>query len=90
MGFDQTFINEWFDNSGIIIDSLANTLEKKNLGKQLLYTGWECFAKTLRDIKPTDLIKYFIDLKPNARPFYFKIPHYTKKDANFVTVFFQK
>ena len=53
---DQTFIDQWFDGSGITIGSMADTLEKKSLSNRLLYTWRECFAKTLRDVKPTDLI----------------------------------
>ena len=80
---DQAVINQWFDNSGITIGRMANTLEKQNLSKRLLYTWQECFAKTLRDVKPTDLIEHSIDLKPNAHVI-------RKKNANFVTASFQK
>lgn len=76
---NQTIINEWFDNSGITIDSMADTLEKKNLSKPLLYTWQDCFLKSLRDVKPTNLIEHSIDLKPNACLSYLKIPGYTKK-----------
>lgn len=79
VGMDQTFIEQWFDGSGITIGSMADTLEKKSLSKRLLYTWRECFAKTLRDVKPT----HFIDLKPNARPSYSKIPRYTEKERQF-------
>ncbi len=80
---DQVVINEWFDDSGITIGSMADTVEKRNRGKRLLYTWRECFAKTLRDVKPTDLIEHSIDLKPNARPSYSKIPRYTEKERQF-------
>lgn len=80
---DQAVINQWFDDSDITIGSMADTMEKQNLSKRLLYTWQECFAKTLRDVKPTDLIEHSIDLKPNARPFYFKIPRYTEKECQF-------
>ena len=80
---DQGVVNEWFDNSGITIGSMADTMEKQNRSKRLLYTWRECFAKTLRDVKPTDLIEHSIDLKPNARPSYSKIPRYTEKERQF-------
>lgn len=83
VGMDQTVIDQWFDGSGITIGSMADTLEKKSLSKRLLYTWRECFAKTLRDVKPTDLIEHSIDLKPNARPSYSKIPRYTEKERQF-------
>ena len=35
---DQAVINQWFDDSGITIDSMADTMEKQNLSKRLLYT----------------------------------------------------
>ncbi len=44
---DQVVMNKWFDDSGITIGSMADTVEKQNQGKRLLYTWWECFAKTL-------------------------------------------
>lgn len=77
---EQAVINEWFDDSGITIGSMANTVEKQNLGKRLLYTWRECFAKTLTNVKPTDFIEHSIDLKPNARLSYSKIPRYTEKE----------
>ena len=85
---DQAVINQWFDDSGITIGSMANTMEKQNLSKRLLYTWQECFAKTLRDVKPTDLIEHSIDLKPNARPSYSKIPRYTEKERQFCDCIF--
>ena len=45
---------------------------------------------TLRDVKPSDLIEHYIDFKPNTRLSYSKIPRYTEKKRQFVTVFFQK
>ena len=80
---DQAVINQWFDNSDITISSMADIMEKQNLSKRLLYTWQECFAKTLRDVKPTDLIKHSITFKPNAHPSYFKILHYTEKERQF-------
>lgn len=82
-GTDQVVVNEWFDNDDITIGSMMDTMEKQNLSKRLLYTWRECFANKLRDIKPTDLIKYFIDLKPNVQSLYLKIPCYTKKERQF-------
>ena len=85
---DRAVINQWFDDSGITIGSMADTLEKQNLSKRLLYTWQECFAKTLKDVKPTDLIKHSIYLKPNARPFYSKILRYTEKERQFCDCIF--
>ncbi len=79
----QAIINQWFDDSGITIGSMADTMEKQNLSKRLLYTWQECFSKTLRDIKSTNLIEHFIDLKPNACPSYSKIPLYNEKERQF-------
>ncbi len=62
---------------------MVDTMEKQNLSKGLLYTWQECFAKMLRDIKPTDLIEHSIDLKPNASPSYSKIACYTEKERQF-------
>ena len=45
MGVDQKIIDQWFDGSGITIDSMADTLEKKNLGKRLLYTWREILLR---------------------------------------------
>ena len=80
---DQAVINQWFDDSGITIGSMADTMEKQNLNKRLLYTWQECFAKILRDVKPINLIEHSINLKPNAHPSYSKIPHYTEKKRQF-------
>ena len=62
---------------------MVDNVEKENLSKRLLYTWYEFFAKTLRDIKPTNLIEHSIDLKPNVRPFYSEIPRYTEKERQF-------
>ena len=47
---NQVVMNNWFDNSGITIGSMADTVEKQNLNNRLLYIWRECFAKTLRDV----------------------------------------
>ena len=69
---------------------MADTMERQNLSKRLLYIWQECFAKTLRDIKPTNLIEHSIDLKPNARSSCSKIPHYTEKERQFYERIFPK
>lgn len=69
---------------------MADTVNKQHLRKRLSYTWRECFAKTLRDVKPTGLIEHSIDLKPNARPSYSKIPCYTKKECQFCDRIFAK
>ena len=80
---DQAVINQWFDDSGITISSMADIMEKHNLSKKLLNTWQECFAKTLRDIKPTNFIKHSINLMLNGSPSYSKIPRYTEKERQF-------
>ncbi len=37
VGEDQKIIDQWFDDSGITIGNMADTLERKNLSKRLLY-----------------------------------------------------
>ena len=69
---------------------MADTLEKQNLSKQFLYTWWKCFAKTLRNIKPTDFIKHSINLKPKVCSSYLKISHYTEKKRQFCDRIFLK
>lgn len=83
MAVDQANINQWFNDTGITIRKIADTVEKQNLSERLLYTWQDCFAKTLRDIKPTDLIGHSINLKPNAHSSYSKIPCYTEKERQF-------
>lgn len=68
---------------------MADTLEKQNLSRRLLYTWQNCFAKMLRDVKPTDFIDS-IDLKPNAPPSYSKIPNYMEKECQFCDRIFLK
>lgn len=48
-------------------------MEKQNLSKRFWYIWQECFAETLRDVKPSDFIEYSINFKPNARLLYSKI-----------------
>lgn len=88
VAMDQVVVNEKFENSGIIIDSIADKRKKQNLNKRLLYTWRECFAKMLRDVKPTDLIKHSIDLKPNVCPLYSKILYYIEKKRQFCNCIF--
>lgn len=83
VGVNQAIINQWFDNSDIKIGSMADTLDKQNLSKRLLYTWREYFAKTLKDVQSTDFIEHSINLKLNARPSYSKIPRYTEKERQF-------
>ena len=65
-------------------------MKKQNRSKRLLYTWQKCFPKTLRDVKPIELIEHFINLKSNARPSYSKISRYTKKEHQFCNRIFLK
>ena len=62
---------------------MAKTAEEEEQVKQLLYTWRDCFAPTLKEMRPTDLVHHTIDLKPNARLVYTKIPRYTIKEREF-------
>lgn len=79
-------IDAWFDKSHITIGEAAETEDQRRQAKRLLYTWKDCFATSLLDMKPTDLVQHTIDLKPNARPVYSKIPRYTAKERAFAEV----
>ena len=85
---DQSEVDNWFQGSEITIGSEADTLERKILAKRLLYTWRDCFAKTLRDIEPTDLVHHSIDLVDDAKPVYQTIKRYTPKEKEFAARIF--
>lgn len=85
---DQGLIDQWFDESEITVGPVADTLERRDLVKRLLYTWKDCFAKTMRDIHPTDLIHHSIDLTPDAKPVYQSIKRYTPKERAFAAKIF--
>jgi len=70
-------IEAWFTESDITIGVKADTSAKIALAKQLLYTWRDCFARSVREIQPTDLIEHTIDLIPDARPVKGRLPKYT-------------
>ena len=49
---------------------MADTPGRLAKAKRLLYTWRDVFARTMRDVKPTDLIHHSIDLEADARPVY--------------------
>lgn len=81
-------VEAWFQDSGITIGSMADTPEKVVMSKCMLYTWRECFAKSVRDIKPTDLIEHSIDLEAHARPIKTSLPRYTAEEREFANRIF--
>ena len=79
---------DWFNESEIPVGPVADTLERMNLAGRLLYAWRDCFAKTMRDIKPTDLIHHSIDLASHAKPVYQTIKRCTPKERAFAAKIF--
>ena len=67
---------------------MADTPERVEKAQRLLYTFRECFATSIKDIKPTDLIEHSIDLEPNARPVKGNLPRYTEQEREFANRIF--
>lgn len=84
----QPVVDEWFDQSGITIGNVANTPVKRQAARRLLYTWRDCFAKSLKDIKPTDLIFHSIDLTPDAKPVYRRGRRWTPREREFASKVF--
>lgn len=57
---------------------------------KMLFIWKDCFAKNLKEIRTTDLIQHTINLKPNARLIYSKIPRYNCKKRQFAAEIFLK
>jgi len=83
-------IEAWFTENDITIGVKADTPAKIALAKQLLYTWRDCFARSVREIQPTDLIEHTIDLTPNARPVKGRLPKYTAQEREFANTIFPK
>ena len=81
-------VESWFLESGIKIGIMADSNERVEKAKRLAYTWRECFAKSVRDIKTTDLIEHSIDLQPNAKPVKGTLPKYTKEEREFANLIF--
>ena len=84
----QSIIDEWFSESKINIGDVADTPEKVARARRLLYTWKDCFATSMRDVKPTDLIQHSIDLVPNAVPIVRKPKRYTVREKEFAAEIF--
>lgn len=56
---------------------MADTKARRANVRRLLYTWRDCFAKSVRDIRATDLIEHSIDLIPGLKPVKAKIKRYT-------------
>ena len=81
-------VRQWFESSGITIGPIAATDQQREAAQRLFYTWKDCFAVTMRDVKPTDLIHHSIDLIPNAIPVYHKIGKYTPAERAFAATIF--
>lgn len=81
-------INSWWLESQITIRPKADTIERLQKIKRLLYTYRDCFAESVKDVKVTDLIKHSIDLVPNAHPMKGKSPRYSTKERDFANIIF--
>lgn len=80
---DQAVVDNWFLESKITIGSVADTETKQLQARRLLYTWKDRFVKSLKEIKPTDLICHSIDLVPGATPVYGRMKRYTPKEKQF-------
>ena len=54
------------------------------------YTWRDCFVKSMREVKPTDLIEHSIDLTSDAKPVYASITRYTPKEKEFAARIFSE
>ena len=81
-------IKAWFEASGIHIGAVAATEEQQYRAMRLLYTWRDCFALTVKDIKPTDLIEHSIDLVLDAKPVKGTLPKYTAQEREFANRIF--
>ncbi|SLM39126.1 hypothetical protein LPUS_09585 [Lasallia pustulata] len=79
----EGIVNDWFKHSGITIGPKAETPTQQSQVKRLLYTWKDCFAVTVREIQPTDLIEHSIDLLPYSKPVRSKLPRYTPREREF-------
>jgi hypothetical protein len=85
---DEEKVEEWFIESGIVIGNMAEITEQIANAKRLLHTWKDCFAATMREIKPTDLVYHAIDLKPDSKPVYKRVLRYTVKEREFAARIF--
>ena len=83
-------VDAWFTRSGITIEEKADTPDRVSKARRMLYTWKECFATSVRKIKPTDLIEHFIDLVPNAKPVRGTLPKYTVQEREFANRIFSE
>ena len=81
-------IEAWFLGSGIEIGAMADAPERVEKSKRLLYTWRECFATSVKEVKPTDIIEHSIDLEPNVRPVKGTLPKYTPQERAFANQVF--
>ncbi|KAF2966539.1 hypothetical protein GQX73_g7005 [Xylaria multiplex] len=74
---------EFVRSHKIVIGDLVSNPEQRRRMVQLLYTYRDCFAKSLQDIRPTDLIEHCIDTDPNVKPFRLRQVRYTRDELEF-------
>lgn len=76
-------IEAWFSKSEITIGAEADTLERQERAKRLVYTYRDCFASTIREIQATDLVEHSIILEKGAKPVKGSLPRYTQEEREF-------
>ena len=81
-------VNIWFEKSGITIGPKADTPERVDRARRLVYTYKDCFATTIREIKATDLLEHSIDLEDGAKPIKSSLPKYTQEERDFANQIF--
>lgn len=80
---NQSIINDWFNQTELTIGDMADTPQRRDAVKRLLYTWRDCFVRSVRDIKATDLIEHSIDLAPGAKPVKAKMKRYSQREREF-------
>lgn len=85
---EREMINEWFELSKITIELKMNTSVRIEKTKRLFYIWRECFAESVWNIKVTDIIEHFIDLKSNAKSIKETLLKYTAQKREFANTIF--
>jgi hypothetical protein len=68
----------------ILIGDAADTPQRWEQAARILYTWRDCFAGSIREIRPTDLVMHSIPLAPGARPTRSRVPIYTQEERNYL------
>jgi len=81
-------VDAWVESSKITVGSIADTAERREYAKRILFTWKDCFITKLSELRATDLIEHTIVIQGDPTPPKTRLGKYTPLEIAFADKMF--